>query len=91
MNLQPRQQRMLDEKRELDERLAKLEAFILDNPVWKTLHAGEQDRLARQARAMAQYSAVLDERIAASGMLTLPVIDPGLDSLERERQAGTVQ
>lgn len=43
--LAPHQQRVLDEKRELDERLAKLEAFILDNPAWKALDKGEKDRL----------------------------------------------
>ena len=83
--LAPHQQRVLDEKRELDERLAKLEAFILDNPIWQTLDGDEKDRLARQARAMAQYSQVLDERIAAFSVpLELPVLDPGPDALERE-------
>lgn len=61
----PHQQRVLDEKRELDERLSKLDAFILDNPLYLQLPTDEQDRLSRQSRAMAAYSGILDERIAS--------------------------
>lgn len=60
----PHQQRVLDEKRELDERLSKLDAFILDNPLYLQLPADEQDRLSRQSKAMAAYSDILGERIA---------------------------
>ena len=59
------QQRVLDEKRELDERLSKLDAFILDNPLFLQLSGSEQERLARQSKAMAIYSGILGERIAA--------------------------
>ena len=59
------QQRVLDEKRELDERLSKLDAFILDNPLSLQLSGSEQERLARQSKAMAIYSGILGERIAA--------------------------
>ena len=55
---------MLDEKHELDERLSKLDAFILDNPLFTKLPPNEQERLARQSKAMAVYSGILDERIA---------------------------
>lgn len=79
------QQRVIDEKRELDERLTKLDAFILDNPLWQTLGSDEQQRLQRQSNFMALYSQVLDERIAAfGGLLKLPVVDHGPDSMERE-------
>lgn len=61
----PHQQRVLDEKRELDERLSKLDAFILDNPLYLQLPTDEQDRLSRQSKAMAAYSGILDERIAS--------------------------
>jgi len=61
----PHQQRVLDEKRELDEYLSKLDAFILDNPLYRQLPTSEQDRIARQSDAMAAYSGVLAERIAA--------------------------
>ncbi|MBT9513249.1 MAG: hypothetical protein IV104_12960 [Acidovorax sp.] len=60
----PHQQRVVDEKRELDERLSKLDAFILDNPLYLQLSTDEQDRLSRQSKAMAAYSGILDERIA---------------------------
>lgn len=93
---QQHQQRVLDEKRELDERLSKLDAFILDNPLYRQLPTSEQDRMARQSKAMAAYSGVLAERIEAFGApaatppqaatITLPVVDPGPDSLEREIQ-----
>lgn len=63
--LPPHQQRVLDEKRELDERLSKLDAFILDNPLYRQLTTSEQDRMARQSEAMAAYSGVLGERIAS--------------------------
>ena len=59
------QQRVLDEKRELDERLSKLDAFILDNPLFLQLSGSEQERLARQSKAMTIYSGILGERIAA--------------------------
>ncbi|UCV01152.1 crAss001_48 related protein [Acidovorax radicis] len=62
--LPPHQQRVLDEKRELDERLSKLDAFVLDNPLFLKLPSAEQERLSRQSKAMAVYSGILDERIA---------------------------
>ena len=61
----PHQQRVIDEKGELDERLSKLDAFILDNPLFLQLSGSEQERLARQSKAMAIYSGILGERIAA--------------------------
>jgi hypothetical protein len=60
----PHQQRVLDEKHELDDRLSKLDAFILDNPLFTKLPPDEQERLVRQSKAMAVYSGILDERIA---------------------------
>lgn len=92
----PHQQRVLDEKRDLDGRLSKLDAFILDNPLYRQLPGEEQDRLSRQSEAMAAYSGILGERIDAfsaqaavtdAATITLPVVDPGPDSLEREIQA----
>lgn len=57
------QQRVLDEKTELADRLAKLDAFILDNPVFLTLPEAEQARMKRQAVAMATYCDVLGDCI----------------------------
>ena len=59
------QQRVLDEKSELDERLSKLDAFMFGNPLFLQLSGSEQERLARQSNAMAIYSGILGERIAA--------------------------
>jgi hypothetical protein len=62
--MQPHQQRVVDEKTELDSKLEKLNVFI-----GSLTHFGlpelEQYRLARQAEAMSQYSRILSERIAA--------------------------
>jgi hypothetical protein len=60
----PHQQRVLDEKAELDDRSTKLQAFF-SNPIFSGLPADEQDRLQKQAIAMQAYSEVLGERIAA--------------------------
>lgn len=61
--LPPHQQRVVDEKAELADRLAKLDAFILDSPVFLTLPEAEQARMKRQAVAMATYCDVLGDRI----------------------------
>jgi hypothetical protein len=63
-DLPPHQQRVLDEKTELDDRSTKLQAFF-SNPIFVGLPADEQDRLQKQAIAMQAYSQVLGERIAA--------------------------
>ena len=62
--LQPHQQRVVDEKGELDERLTKLIAFF-DSSVFNGISANEQGRMKRQAEHMTNYSVVLGERIAA--------------------------
>ena len=63
MELQPHQQRVVDEKAELDEKLGKLHDFIQKNPIFKTLPEDEQKRLQRQDLVMAEYSQILGERI----------------------------
>lgn len=62
--MQPHQQRVVDEKKDLDDKLAKLLAFF-QNPIFTGLSEAEQSRLRNQARFMDGYSAVLGERIAA--------------------------
>lgn len=64
-NTDSHQDRVRAEKSELDGRLAKLDAFILDNPAYRDLPEAEQVRLNKQSLVMAQYSNVLDERINA--------------------------
>ncbi len=63
LGLPPHQQRVIDEKRELDEKLTKLEAFF-GTPIFADLDEGEKSRLERQEEAMVSYSRILGERIA---------------------------
>jgi hypothetical protein len=58
------QSRVLDEKRDLDERLQKLVAFI-GTPTWLSLDRQERDRLSWQRHHMEGYSRILHERIEA--------------------------
>lgn len=58
------QQRVVDEKRELDVKLEKLVAFF-DTETYQELDSEERYRLRRQANAMYSYSKILGERIAA--------------------------
>ncbi|MBB2928375.1 crAss001_48 related protein [Paraburkholderia silvatlantica] len=60
----PHQQRVIDEKTELDEKLTKLSAFV-GTPIFSGLAEEERERLAAQARAMGEYSRILGDRIAA--------------------------
>jgi len=64
MELQPHQQRVVDEKSDLDEKREKLE-FFKNGSFFLTLPLAEQERLNKQADAMALYSSILDERITA--------------------------
>lgn len=59
----PHQQRVIDEKAELDERLAKLHAF-LKTGIFKSLPDEDQILLDRQATAMSILSGILKARIA---------------------------
>lgn len=61
----PHQQRVVDEKAELDTKLEKLTEFVANNPIFPSLPDDERDRLVRQRILMDGYSKVLGERIAA--------------------------
>lgn len=63
-NLKPYQLRVVEEKAELDAKRDKLIAFW-QSEAWLTVPTDEQDRMNRQAYAMALYSGILAERIAA--------------------------
>lgn len=58
----PWQNRVLEEKTQLDDRLGKLAAFI-GSATFKALPAEEQTRLCLQRNAMNAYSNILRERI----------------------------
>lgn len=60
----PHQQRVIDEREQLQERLTKLLAFF-QTPAFAALDSAERVRMPVQARYMRGYSAVLAERIAA--------------------------
>jgi hypothetical protein len=60
----PHQQRVVDEKTELDKKLEKLLPFLLSE-IFKGLSSDEQDRLNLQSDIMQKYSQVLKERIEA--------------------------
>lgn len=63
--IQQYQQRVIDEKTELDEKLTKLIGFF-DTSIYKNLPEDEQRRLREQSEHMSNYSAVLGARISAS-------------------------
>ena len=66
MTLQPYQQRVVDEKKELDEKLAKLDKFTrADNFESIVRDFDECTRLRDQVDYMFGYSKILGERIAA--------------------------
>lgn len=64
MSLQPYQERVVVEKRELDEKLVKLDSF-LEGPVFFHLPVDERSRLSSQYGVMQEYSRILGERIGA--------------------------
>lgn len=66
-DLPAHQQRVIDEQRDLDEKLANLGDFIDGNPVFAGLSVSEQSDLKAQRVAMESYSAILSDRIARFG------------------------
>jgi len=67
--LQPHQQRVVDEKADLDTKIADLSAFIESFNAgfsrFAALPEPERMRLYAQLRTMVAYSSILSERIAA--------------------------
>ena len=64
--LAPHQQRVVDEKAELDDRRAKLANFY-SSPIFLGLPESEQSLLLLQGVAMRTYAEILGERIAGFG------------------------
>jgi hypothetical protein len=62
--MQAYQQRVIEEKQELDAKLEKLNQFIA-SPQFLVVEVDEQKRLQRQQTFMKAYSNVLSERIEA--------------------------
>lgn len=63
--MQPHEERVLIEKQELDEKLARLKVFCFDpgSPVFKGLSPEDRDLLEEQYTAMSRYSEILGRRI----------------------------
>ena len=61
---QPHQQRVVDEKAELEDKVTKLGAFILDNPIYGNLEEEDKDLMNEQLKCMEGYLSVLEKRIA---------------------------
>ncbi len=59
------QQRVVDEKRELDEKIVRLAQFRETAAAYTALHTDERERLTAQLFVMRQYSSILAFRIAA--------------------------
>lgn len=61
--MEDHEQRVIDEKKELDEKINNLLKFIDENPMFKRLPEEEQHRLRLQSDLMIRYSGVLLDRI----------------------------
>ena len=62
--MKPHEERVVTEKRELDEKLEKLRAFCFDgSPIFKSLPSEDQNLLLGQYDAMVKYSSILAVRI----------------------------
>lgn len=55
------QERVVEENKELDGKIQKLEAFLEGGTL---IESGERERMTRQKEAMINYSNILAERIA---------------------------
>ena len=63
--IKPHQQRVVDEKKQNDERASKLSEFIGLSEQFKLLDADEQERMKEQNELMWELSEILGERIKA--------------------------
>ncbi len=63
--LQPHQQRVVDEANELSDRLVKLQSFIDESSIYQKIDSTQQTLLRAQAGAMRAYLEVLNLRIEA--------------------------
>ncbi|MDH1336858.1 DUF2829 domain-containing protein [Comamonas thiooxydans] len=59
------QQRVLDDKQELDIQITRQDEFILRNALFRELDPEEQARMRRQLDVMRELSVILGERISA--------------------------
>lgn len=57
------QDRVINESVELNDKIERLDDFIDNNEIFKSLNKDEQERLIKQAQAMSYYFTILVERI----------------------------
>ena len=62
-HMEPHEQRVVKELKELTDKREKLAYFIAQHPRFKELPEAEQERLRRQFDIMVRYEGVLRERI----------------------------
>lgn len=61
--LPPHVQRLVNEHKEVGQRLTKLSVFIDNSPIFKDIESQEQERLKKQRVFMSEYFHILDERL----------------------------
>lgn len=66
--MQTHQQRVVDEKRELDDKLTRLVQFIGASPIFSSMAVVDRDLMCEQRDVMMIYSRILRDRIARFGM-----------------------
>lgn len=66
----PHQQRVIDERNELETKSTKLSVFIDSNPIFQALGAQEQGLLRIQSDLIRQYLSILNQRIALFNLPT---------------------
>lgn len=71
--MRPHEQRVVDEKQELDNKTKSLDDFLLTE-LFHGLPSEEQDRMERQFEIMKKYSEILGERIAAFPPSNLTIV-----------------
>lgn len=62
--MEPFQQRVIEEKKELDQKLLRLRKFF-EGQNFQSVDPNEQARMLRQEVIMTDYSSILEERINA--------------------------
>ena len=61
--MQPHEERVVTEQKELGDKLVKLREFIASNPIFQKLPPDQQERLKTQEFHMSMYWRVLGDRI----------------------------
>jgi hypothetical protein len=63
--MQPYQERVVEEHKQLGEKIDKLDRFVAEDEIFTALPVEEKFRLRQQLSIMLRYSSILAERIGA--------------------------